>query len=65
MALAGLLSLQLVGREPTKPFDQDSQDLHRNKRMMTLNLKDERGLAAFKRLAAKADVVLENFRPDV
>jgi formyl-CoA transferase len=39
--------------------------LHRNKRAMTLNLKDERGLAVFKRLAAKADVVVENFRPDV
>ncbi|MET4240086.1 crotonobetainyl-CoA:carnitine CoA-transferase CaiB-like acyl-CoA transferase [Bradyrhizobium sp. RT10b] len=51
--------------EPTKPFDQDSQNLHRNKRVMTLNLKDERGLAVFKRLAAKADVVVENFRPDV
>ena len=32
---------------------------------MTLNLKDERGLAVFKRLAAKADVVVENFRPNV
>jgi formyl-CoA transferase len=43
----------------------DFQNLHRNKRAMTLNLKDERGLAVFKRLAAKADVVVENFRPDV
>ncbi|MET4186666.1 crotonobetainyl-CoA:carnitine CoA-transferase CaiB-like acyl-CoA transferase, partial [Bradyrhizobium sp. JR7.2] len=42
----------------------DFQNLHRNKWAMTLNLKDERGLAVFKRLAAKADVV-ENFRPDV
>src|SRR3569623_1863877 len=41
------------------------QNLHRNKRAMTLNLKDERGLAVFKRLVAKADVVIENFRPDV
>ncbi|MET3997036.1 crotonobetainyl-CoA:carnitine CoA-transferase CaiB-like acyl-CoA transferase [Bradyrhizobium sp. S3.9.2] len=32
---------------------------------MTLNLKDERGLTVFKRLAAKADVVVENLRPDV
>ena len=43
----------------------DFQNLHRNKRAMTLNLKDERGLAVFKRLAAKVDVVVENFRPDV
>jgi len=43
----------------------DFQNLHRNKRSMTLNLKSERGLAAFRRMAAKADVVVENFRPDV
>jgi formyl-CoA transferase len=43
----------------------DFQNLHRNKRAMTLNLKDPRGLAAFKRLVEKADVVVENFRPDV
>jgi len=43
----------------------DFQNLHRNKRAITLNLKNEKGLAVFKRLAAKADVVVENFRPDV
>src|SRR5438309_10054799 len=43
----------------------DFQNLHRNKRAMTLNLKDPRGLETFKRLAGKADVVVENFRPDV
>jgi crotonobetainyl-CoA:carnitine CoA-transferase CaiB-like acyl-CoA transferase len=43
----------------------DFQNLHRNKRAMTLNLKDPRGLETFKRLAKKADVVVENFRPDV
>jgi formyl-CoA transferase len=43
----------------------DFQNLHRNKRAMTLNLKDPKGLAVFKRLAAQADVVVENFRPDV
>lgn len=43
----------------------DFQNLHRNKRAMTLNLKDPNGLDAFKRMAAKADVVVENFRPDV
>ena len=35
----------------------------RNKRCITLNLKDERGAALFRRLAATADVVIENFRP--
>ncbi|MET0220343.1 MAG: CaiB/BaiF CoA-transferase family protein [Tardiphaga sp.] len=43
----------------------DFQNLHRNKRAMALNLKDARGLAVFKRLVEKADVVVENFRPDV
>ena len=32
---------------------------------MTLNLKSKEGLAAFKRMVKKADVVVENYRPDV
>ena len=43
----------------------DFQNLHRNKRSMTLNLKEKEGLAVLRRLVAKADVVVENFRPDV
>ena len=43
----------------------DFQNLHRNKRAMSLNLKDPKGLEVFNRLVAKADVVVENFRPDV
>jgi crotonobetainyl-CoA:carnitine CoA-transferase CaiB-like acyl-CoA transferase len=43
----------------------DFQNLHRNKRSMTLNLKVPAGLAAFRRMAKKADVIVENFRPDV
>ncbi len=43
----------------------DFQNLHRNKRAMALSLKDPRGLEVFMRLAAKADVIVENFRPDV
>ena len=35
----------------------------RNKKCITLNLKDEKGAALFRRLAATADVVVENFRP--
>src|ERR1700761_8133861 len=43
----------------------DFQNLQRNKRSLTLDLKSPDGVAILKRLAQKADVVVENFRPDV
>ena len=43
----------------------DFQNLHRNKRSLLLNLKAPEGLAILKRLVAAADVLVENFRPDV
>jgi len=43
----------------------DYQYTHRNKRSITLNLKEAQGIEILKRLVAKADVLLENFRPDV
>jgi formyl-CoA transferase len=43
----------------------DFQNLQRNKRSLTLNLKDPEGKTLFLRLVEKADVVVENFRPDV
>ncbi len=43
----------------------DYQNLHRNKRSMTLDLKHPRGVEVLKRLVVRADVVVENFRPDV
>src|SRR5207302_1312323 len=43
----------------------DFLNLHRNKRSMTIDLKHPRGVEIIKRIAARADVVVENFRPDV
>src|SRR5881296_2163968 len=43
----------------------DFQNLHRNKRSITLDLKNPRGVDVLKRLVAKADVLVENYRPDV
>ena len=43
----------------------DMQNLHRNKRAMTLNLKLPQSRAVLERLVKTADVVVENYRPDV
>lgn len=43
----------------------DFQNLNRNKRGLALNLKKKEGLAVLHRLVRDADVVLENWRPDV
>ncbi len=58
--------------ENTEPEDMggprdgpDFQNLHRNKRSMTLNLKAPEGKAIFMHLVKTADIVVENYRPDV
>ncbi len=51
-----------IGGERDGP---DFQNLHRNKRGITLDLKSPDGMGIFRRLADKADVIVENFRPDV
>ncbi len=43
----------------------DMQNLHRNKRSLTLNLKLPESREVFERLVKSADVLVENFRPDV
>jgi formyl-CoA transferase len=45
--------------------NSDFQNLHRNKRSLTLNLKAEEGRKIFHKLVEQADVVVENYRPDV
>ena len=43
----------------------DFQNLHRNKRSLSLNLKSDQGREIFFKLVNDADVVVENYRPDV
>jgi formyl-CoA transferase len=43
----------------------DFQNLHRNKKAITLNLKSKEGHAIFMKLAKQADVIVENYRSDV
>ena len=43
----------------------DFQNLHRNKRSLTLDLKSADGIAIMRGLVEGADVVVENYRPDV
>ena len=52
---------EVVGRRDGSDF----QNLHRNKRAITLNLKTDEGREIFMRLAEKADVIVENMRPSV
>ena len=54
------------GEGPGGPRESsDFQNVHRNKRGMTLNLKSPEGVAILKRMALDADVLVENYRPDV
>jgi formyl-CoA transferase len=43
----------------------DFQNLHRNKRSIAINLKSPQGIEILKRLVKGADVLVENYRPDV
>ncbi|MCR9260846.1 MAG: CoA transferase [Pseudomonadaceae bacterium] len=43
----------------------DEQNLHRNKRALTLDLKAPEGQQVFHQIAQQADIVVENFRSDV
>ncbi|HEV8679055.1 MAG TPA: CoA transferase [Stellaceae bacterium] len=43
----------------------DFQNLHRNKRSLTLDLKASEGIEIFRKLVRAADVLVENYRPDV
>jgi formyl-CoA transferase len=49
----------------TGRLGSDFQNLHRNKRCLSLNLKEEQGREIFFKLVRGADVVVENFRAQV
>ena len=59
------LALEADGALGAARNTSDFQNLQRNKRSLTLNLKAPEGLEVFKKLVKDADVVVENFRPDV
>lgn len=62
------VEMPAAGDEDALGGNRDGPDffnLHRNKRSLTLNLKTAEGVAILKKLAAAADVLIENYRPDV
>ena len=62
---AAVLRVERPGGEGRERVFFDAADLHRNKKSVAVNLQDARGVEILKRLAARADVVVENYRPDV
>jgi formyl-CoA transferase len=62
------IEVPAAGDEDALGGDREGPDffnLHRNKRSLTLNLKTAEGVAILKLLATTADVLIENYRPDV
>ena len=65
---ADVIRVEMPGHRDTLGSARDSSDqvnLHRNKRCISLNLKNPDGHAAFLRLVRDADVVVENMRSQV
>jgi crotonobetainyl-CoA:carnitine CoA-transferase CaiB-like acyl-CoA transferase len=62
---ADVIRVERPGGEGRERVFFDAADLHRNKRSIAVNLQEPRGVAVVKRLAARSDVVVENYRPDV
>jgi crotonobetainyl-CoA:carnitine CoA-transferase CaiB-like acyl-CoA transferase len=67
------MGAQVIKVESLDAFDDgtgerhgvDFQNIHPNKRSMTLNLKHPEGRGVLLRMVERSDVVVENFRPDV
>ncbi|HEY8486823.1 MAG TPA: CoA transferase [Limnochordales bacterium] len=69
---ADVIKVEPPGGDPTRRWTGARGDeapsfwaINRNKRGMVLNLKDPRGQEIFRRLAARSDILVENFRPGV
>ena len=66
---AKVIKIEAVSGEGQADFsarhDPDFQNLHRNKRSITIDLKKPQGVQVLKRLVERADVLVENYRPDV
>lgn len=64
---ANTIKIERPGNPPdwAGRYEADFQSKHRNKRSMVLDLKSDEGRAVLRRLVAKADIVVENFRPRV
>jgi len=65
---ASVIRVEAPGEGLGIAADHHSSDyinLHGNKRLITANLKDARGVAIVRRLIDDADVLIENFRPTV
>jgi crotonobetainyl-CoA:carnitine CoA-transferase CaiB-like acyl-CoA transferase len=65
---ADVLKIETPDKDATEVGSRtspDFQNLHRNKRSLTLNLKHPEAIEILKRLVESADVLVENYRPDV
>jgi crotonobetainyl-CoA:carnitine CoA-transferase CaiB-like acyl-CoA transferase len=64
---ADVVRIDPPGRAPTLGHRRgsDEQNLHRNKRSLSINLKTPEGLRVLRRLIERSDVVVENFRSSV
>jgi crotonobetainyl-CoA:carnitine CoA-transferase CaiB-like acyl-CoA transferase len=64
---ANVVRIDPPGRAPTLGHRRgsDEQNLHRNKRSLSVNLKTPEGVEILKRLIERSDVVVENFRSSV
>jgi crotonobetainyl-CoA:carnitine CoA-transferase CaiB-like acyl-CoA transferase len=61
----GMRNWPPLSRAGNRAFSENFASINRNKRSLALDLKSAEDLALLRRLAAKADVIVENFRPGV